>query len=63
MMCYRDMTFCTGDGCKKFDNCPRALTDQVRADAVKWWKSDDAPIAFFESPKELPCYEPETNEQ
>lgn len=62
MICYRDMTFCSGDGCKKFDTCPRALTDKVKAGAAKWWGGDgsDAPIARFAEPKKLSCYETDT---
>lgn len=42
MIHYKDMTFCNNPHCI----CPEELrlTDQVRADAAKWWGSDDAPI-------------------
>ena len=53
MMCYRDMTFCSGDGCAKFDACPRALTDKVKAAAEK----ASLLIARFEDPKTLKCYQ------
>jgi len=43
MICYKDMTFCVA----KCDNkdCSGMLTDEVRANAAKWWGSDEAPIA------------------
>jgi hypothetical protein len=58
MMHYRDMTFCTGDGCTKFDTCPRALSPVVQAAARRWWGGDDAPIARYTDPKLLACYTP-----
>lgn len=57
MITYRDRTFCTGEGCKHFSDCPRALTDRVKEDAERWWKKPGAPIATFTEPKELECYE------
>jgi len=50
MMCYKDMTFCTYwyicmDG--SAGNCPRALTEDVKRDADKWWGTEGAPIAVF----------------
>ena len=63
MMGFRDMTFCKGDGCLAFDRCHRALTEKVKADAVRWWGSDDAPIAQWETPKNIPCYESPTTEK
>lgn len=56
MMCYRDMTFCRGDGCAKFATCPRALTPEIEAAA----KARSLEIAQFEYPKKLGCYEPKT---
>lgn len=52
MMCYRDTTFCSGDGCAKFWDCPRALTQEVqgRADAA------GLQISQFMEPKKLSCY-------
>lgn len=48
MICYKDMTFCKHyEDCKKADDCPRPLTPTVRQQAIKWWGSDDAPIAVF----------------
>ena len=44
MMCYKDMTFCRSD-CTN-TKCFRNFTDTIREDAIKWWGSEDAPIAF-----------------
>jgi len=43
MMCYRDMTFCWAK-CANYE-CYRMYTKELVADAVKWWGSDEAPIA------------------
>ena len=60
MIGYNDTTYCHGDGCKAFDGCHRALTQQVRDDAVAWWGgSKDAPIAQFTDPRALDCWEGE----
>lgn len=56
MICYKDMTFCKGGGCTKFDGCPRALTDEVQAGAVRWWGNENPPIAIFTEPQNLDCY-------
>lgn len=56
MMCYKDMTFCSGAGCRCFEGCPRALTKEVYAAAQAWWGGDDPPICEFTSPRNLPCY-------
>ena len=52
MMCYRDMTFCHGDGCALFDECPRALTQEVK-DAAK---ARGLLVARFTEPKAMACY-------
>ena len=52
MIYYQDRTFCAGDGCLNFNDCPRALTQDVREDAE--WKG--FLIAQFANPKELQCY-------
>lgn len=58
MMCYRDMTFCTGGSplCAKFKECPRALTETVQKAAEHWWGSPNAPISHYAEPHTLPCY-------
>lgn len=58
-MSFRDMTFCRGDGCANFATYPRALTDEVKASARKWWGSDDAPIMQFTEPAKLECWKGE----
>lgn len=55
MMCFRDMTFCEAKDCKHFDNCKRALTEEVQASAKKWWGSDDAPIMVYS--EKIKCFE------
>lgn len=64
MLCYRDQTFCTafGDRCGNA-LCHRALTDEVREDAVNWWGAEGAPISVadlwdgcdFREPSRNPC--------
>jgi hypothetical protein len=51
-MTYKDMTFCSGDGCVQFSKCFRALTPEVEARAARI----GLPISRFSSPKELDCY-------
>lgn len=66
---YKDRTFCSGCGCKRYEHCSRSLTQTVRDAAAKWWgghwKTPDynAPISEFENPKELECYEPNDDGQ
>lgn len=60
MIGYRDMTFCRGGGCTKFDKCSKALTEDVKANARKWWNGNNPPIAQFVNPKKLECYENKT---
>lgn len=52
MMTYRDMTFCSGDGCLQFSKCFRALTPEVKAKA----KKIGLPVCQFSNPKELECW-------
>jgi len=51
-MCYRDMTFCEGGGCLKFNECPRALTQDVRERA----KMLGLFVSRFTEPTKLHCY-------
>lgn len=39
MMCYRDRTYCASPNCK----CGCELTEQIKADAEKWWNPKDVP--------------------
>jgi hypothetical protein len=58
-MTYKDMTFCSGDGCVKFNKCFRALTPDVETRAAKI----GLPISQFSNPKEVECYEaPKSND-
>jgi hypothetical protein len=52
------MTFCTFfDNCKDGQDCPRALTPKIQAEADRWWKAfgdndflkkyPHAPISIF----------------
>jgi hypothetical protein len=53
MICYRDMTFCEGDGCAKFGkDCTRSLTLTVQEHA----QHVGLPIARFANPKAQKCY-------
>ena len=66
MICFRDMTFCEGGNplCAKFKNCPRALDYHVKESARRWWQGEkgEAPIARFEEPEKLNCYETEARQ-
>ena len=56
MMCYRDRTFCPFfSSCSDAAICNRALTDEVKAEAKKWWGPEgEAPICIYlDKPK---CY-------
>lgn len=55
MICYRDMTFCSGDGCAKFGLCHRSLTDEVRYNA----QSAGLNISEFAEPRHLDCWQAE----
>ena len=57
-MTYKDMTFCSGDGCTQFKGCFRALTKDVEDRAEKL----GLPICQFCNPKELDCYIPNERE-
>ena len=53
------MTFCSGDGCAKFDTCFRALTPLVERNA----KYIGLPIGQFSHPKDNDCYEPPSHDK
>lgn len=61
MINYKDKTFCSGGNprCTAFKGCPRALTDEVKAGAMRWWEGNegDAPISQFAEPLKNECYE------
>lgn len=52
-MTYKDKTFCSGDGCKHFNECDRALTPEV----LKGSQESGLPLSRFSYPTELDCYE------
>lgn len=53
MMSYRDMTFCSGNGCLNFDNCHRKLTKEV----IERAERAGLLIAQYDEPEKLDCYE------
>ena len=55
MIHYKDMTFCAGDHCANFDECPRALTKQVHDGA----SAIGLPISQYSNPKDLECWTPD----
>ncbi|MDA3856422.1 MAG: hypothetical protein PF569_09255 [Candidatus Woesearchaeota archaeon] len=56
MMCYRDRTFCIFyENCISGATCSKALTEQVKINAVKWWGDIDPPIAIYTG--EPSCFE------
>jgi hypothetical protein len=51
MICYLDRTFCPfHEGCKDGGKCPKALTDDIKEGAARWWGSKSAPVAVFMNP-------------
>ena len=63
MISFRDMTFCNAPECAKFSTCHRALTPDVIASAIRWWRGPNPPICQFSKPKENDCYEPTQHDQ
>ena len=48
MIGYRDRTFCTSyKECAVGQNCGRALTPEVKAQADIWWGKEGAPIWVY----------------
>lgn len=53
-MSYKDMTFCKFyTSCTKGATCPRALTDEVKAGAKKWWPENPIISVYCDPPE---CY-------
>jgi hypothetical protein len=49
---YRDQVFCTAYPSRCINSsCFRAVTDEVREEARKWWGSPNAPIATMDMRK------------
>lgn len=60
MLCYKDKTFCQGDGCARFGtSCDQSLTPEVDALANFF----GLPISRFTEPKKLKCYEEKDSNQ
>lgn len=53
MICYRDRTYCSSPNCQ--NKCGRKFTDEDRAAAIKWWGSEDFPLAVSNFCKEEPA--------
>lgn len=58
MICFKDMTFCSWP-CANMD-CPRQFTEADNQAAIKWWGSDEAPVAFADFHETCPDYIQET---
>ncbi|MDE2107081.1 MAG: hypothetical protein KGL39_58280 [Patescibacteria group bacterium] len=56
MLCYKDQTFCSAE-CAT-EKCPVRYTDEIRADARKWWGRDGAPICVANLSRQCAFYEP-----
>jgi len=56
MISYKGITYCSGDGCTKFDGCDRALTKEVIESAKKWWRGPNPPISSHANPKQQKCH-------
>lgn len=54
MLCFRDMTFCSGPCATK--ECPRQFDAAQQAAADRWWGEPGAPVAFSDFRKECPQY-------
>ena len=49
MITYRDMTFCTGDGCQSFSRCLRAYTPEIAQAA----RNSGRPLSLMRSTKRI----------
>lgn len=57
MICFRDRTYCPyWTICKNGQSCNRALTDNVKAAAERWWGKPGAPICVYSEAPE--CFVP-----
>ena len=59
MICYKDKTFCKSDCVNT--SCFRNFTDEERANSVKWWGGEGAPIAMADFSKECDVYKEPSN--
>lgn len=46
MMCYKDMVFCAHSKDCSNNKCHRNFTQEEREKAIKWWGSENFPIAY-----------------
>ena len=58
MLCFKDMSFCSAADCIN-PTCPIRLTDEVHAEARRWWGKEGAPIATSDFSGDCPDYQPE----
>ena len=62
MMNYMDRTWCNIYAeCINGATCNRALTDKIKANAIKWWGSEDAPLCIFDGKPECFIAKENTN--
>lgn len=61
MLCFKDTTFCEESHRCANSECGRRFTDQDKADAIRWWGSDEFPIAWSDFKKD--CGKFVANEQ
>lgn len=59
-LCFRDMAFCRSDCVNSA--CDHHFGEQERADAIAWWGSDEAPIAFSDYSLDCAEYQPAQQE-
>lgn len=58
MITYRDMTFCTGDGCQAYSKCLRAYTQEIAEAAGRSGRL----VSLMSPSPELECFIPEQPE-
>jgi hypothetical protein len=58
MITYRDMTFCTGEGCQSFSRCLRAFTPEIAQAA----RNSGRPVSLMRPSPEMDCYIPDQPE-
>ena len=56
MICYKDQTFCASD-CKNTE-CFRNFTETIKEEAIRWWGSEDVPIAYADFSSSCDSYTP-----
>lgn len=47
MISYRDKAFCNQSSACANEDCPHHFGDDDRKAAVRWWGSEDAPVAYM----------------